>query len=126
MYKSKQFNVVGQRPPTSHRSQPILKQRSRWISPSLLACIPLTALIVVVWSFAASAQDAEPLTPEDVQGALNMIWVLVASILVIFMNAGFAMLETGFCRQKNAVNILAKNLIVFAIAPLAIGPLDFL
>ncbi len=35
------------------------------------------------------------------------------------MNAGFGMLEAGFCRQKNAVNILAKNLIVFAIATLA-------
>lgn len=34
------------------------------------------------------------------------------------MNAGFGMLETGFCRHKNAVNILAKNLIVFAIATL--------
>ena len=35
------------------------------------------------------------------------------------MNAGFGMLEAGFCRQKNAVNILAKNLIVFGIATLA-------
>jgi len=47
------------------------------------------------------------------------MWVLIASILVIFMNAGFCMLETGFCRQKNAVNILSKNLIVFAIATIA-------
>jgi len=37
-------------------------------------------------------------------------------VLVIFMNAGFAMVEAGMCRQKNAVNILAKNLIVFALA----------
>jgi Amt family ammonium transporter len=35
------------------------------------------------------------------------------------MNAGFAMLEAGFCRQKNAVNILAKNLIVFGVAVIA-------
>ena len=32
------------------------------------------------------------------------------------MNAGFAMVEAGMCRQKNAVNILAKNLFVFALA----------
>jgi Amt family ammonium transporter len=40
-------------------------------------------------------------------------------MLVIFMNAGFAMVEAGLCRQKNAVNILAKNLIVFALAATA-------
>jgi Amt family ammonium transporter len=89
------------------------------LSPYWLACIPLTAIIVVVWNTAAIAQDSAPPTPEELQGTLNAIWVLIASILVIFMNAGFGMLETGFCRQKNAVNILAKNLIVFALATVA-------
>jgi Amt family ammonium transporter len=46
----------------------------------------------------------------------NNLWLLVATILVIFMNAGFAMVEAGMCRSKNAVNILAKNLFVFALA----------
>ncbi|BAU65175.1 ammonium transporter [Stanieria sp. NIES-3757] len=97
----------------------------RFFSPYWLACIPLAAIIVVVWNTAAVAQDAEALTPEQVQGALNATWVLIAAILVIFMNAGFAMLETGFCRQKNAVNILAKNLIVFALATLAYWAIGF-
>lgn len=97
----------------------------KYFSPYWLACIPLAALIVVVWNTAAVAQDAEALTPEQVQGALNATWILIASILVIFMNAGFAMLETGFCRQKNAVNILAKNLIVFALATLAYWAIGF-
>jgi Amt family ammonium transporter len=101
-------------------------QHSRWLSPTWLACIPLTAIIVGVWSFAAVAQtDAPPLTAEMVQGYLNVAWVLVASILVIFMNAGFCMLETGFCRQKNAVNVLAKNLIVFALATLIFWAFGF-
>ena len=47
---------------------------------------------------------------------MTSIFLLIASVLVIFMNAGFGMLETGFCRQKNAVNSLSKNLIVLAIA----------
>ena len=89
------------------------------INPVWLACVPLSAIIFVVWNTAVQAQDAKPLTPEDVQNALNTIWVLIASILVIFMNAGFAMLETGFCRQKNAVNVLAKNLIVFALSTIS-------
>ncbi len=51
--------------------------------------------------------------------AVDTIWVVVTAALVFFMNAGFAMLETGLCRAKNAVNILAKNVIVFSIASLA-------
>ncbi len=101
-------------------------QHSRWFSPTWFACIPLTAIIVGLWSLAANAQaPTEPLTPEMVQGYLNTAWVLVASILVIFMNAGFCMLETGFCRQKNAVNVLAKNLIVFALATLIFWAFGF-
>ncbi|HIK44307.1 MAG TPA: ammonium transporter, partial [Leptolyngbyaceae cyanobacterium M65_K2018_010] len=82
-----------------------------------VACIPLALSILAVWGMAAHAQDE--LTAEDVQVVLNNIWVTIAAFLVIFMNAGFAMVETGFARQKNAVNILSKNLIVFALATLA-------
>ena len=75
------------------------------------ACIPLSALIVVVWNTASQAQGLDgPETLEEVKVILDTIFLLVCSILVIFMNAGFGMLETGFCRQKNAVNILAKKL----------------
>ncbi|WP_308254553.1 ammonium transporter [Geminocystis sp. GBBB08] len=86
-------------------------------SPYQLACIPLTALIFVVWNMAANAQGFGQ--PEDVgqlKIILDSVFLLITGTLVVFMNAGFAMLETGFCRQKNAVNVLAKNLIVFAIA----------
>ncbi len=84
-----------------------------------VACIPLVALIVVLWNAAAVAQDAPPIEAPEVKVILDSIFLLIASVLVIFMNAGFGMLEAGFCRQKNAVNILAKNLIVFAIATIA-------
>ncbi len=47
--------------------------------------------------------------------AVNTIWVLVASALVFFMQAGFAMVETGFTRAKNAGNIIMKNLMDFCI-----------
>lgn len=49
----------------------------------------------------------------------DTMWTLVTAMLVFFMNAGFGMLETGFARQKNAVNILSKNFIVFAISSVA-------
>ncbi|PPT07526.1 Ammonium transporter [Geitlerinema sp. FC II] len=96
-----------------------------------LACIPLAALIVAVSDLAATAADPqaieipETLDADYVQGVLNTVWILVASVLVIFMNAGFGMLETGLCRQKNAVNILSKNLIVFALATVAYWAFGF-
>ncbi len=107
-----------------------IKAITRQFSTPLLLCIPLAALIVVLWHGAVVAQDkttmAETATDvETLQGYLNTIWVLVAAILVIFMNAGFGMLETGLCRQKNAVNILAKNLIVFALATVAFWAIGY-
>jgi Amt family ammonium transporter len=51
--------------------------------------------------------------------SVNTLWVLVGSALVFFMQAGFAMVETGFTRAKNAGNIIMKNLMDFCIgAPL--------
>jgi len=55
----------------------------------------------------------------DLKIAADTVWTLIAAMLVFFMNLGFAMVESGLCRQKNCVNILAKNFIVFACASLS-------
>ena len=47
--------------------------------------------------------------------SVNTTWVLVGAALVFFMQAGFAMVETGFTRAKNAGNIIMKNLMDFCI-----------
>ncbi|MBD2017356.1 ammonium transporter [Microcoleus sp. FACHB-53] len=97
------------------------------LSPSWKACIPLASIIFLVWSYAAVAQ-APPSTEEQLANlkvGLDTMWVMVAAMLVFFMNAGFCMLETGFCRQKNAVNVLAKNLIVFALSSIAFWVIGF-
>ena len=57
--------------------------------------------------------------------ALDTLWVILAACLVFFMNAGFGMLETGFCRSKNAVNILAKNFVVFSVSAIAFWAVGF-
>jgi Amt family ammonium transporter len=65
------------------------------------------------------AADVHAKTAEELTVALDTIWVLVTASLVFFMNLGFALVESGFCRAKNTVNILSKNFIVFAISCLA-------
>jgi Amt family ammonium transporter len=55
----------------------------------------------------------------DVQVALDTVWVLLAGMLVFFMNLGFGLVESGFARAKNTVNIISKNFIVFSISTIA-------
>jgi len=52
---------------------------------------------------------------ETVSKSLDTVWVLLAASLVFFMQAGFALVESGFTRAKNSVNIIMKNLMDFAI-----------
>ena len=47
--------------------------------------------------------------------AVDTLWILLAVILMFMMQAGFAMLETGFTRAKNAGNIAMKNLLDFVV-----------
>jgi ammonium transporter, Amt family len=63
----------------------------------------------------ADASPAQSRTLDMLVPALNMAWVLVCGFLVMFMQVGFAMLETGFTRAKNAVNTMAMNLIIYPI-----------
>jgi Amt family ammonium transporter len=78
-----------------------------------MACVPLALFGLGVFTLSAHAAELPELTAAFLA---NNMFVFFCAILVIFMNAGFAMVEAGLCRQKNAVNILTKNLIVFALA----------
>ena len=53
------------------------------------------------------------------QTAINIVWTLIAAFLVFFMQAGFAMVETGLTRAKNASNIMMKNLMDFCFGSIA-------
>jgi len=73
--------------------------------------------------------DPKKMTPEDVASRLdavaqsssrnffsiNFVWVLVAGFLVIFMQAGFALVETGLCRAKNAAHTMSMNFLVYGL-----------
>ncbi len=62
---------------------------------------------------------------ELVQTHANYLWTLLAAALVFFMQAGFAMVEAGFTRAKNAINIMMKNMMDFSIGSLIFWALGF-
>lgn len=64
-------------------------------------------------------------TATDIASSIDTIWVLFAAILVFFMQAGFALVEAGFTRQKNTVNIMTKNIIDFSIGSILFWLIGF-
>lgn len=83
----------------------------------VLLFLPLLLLI----SVNASAQT----TAESNAIAIDTIWVLLGTVLVFFMQAGFTMVEAGFTRAKNAGNIIMKNLLDFAAGSLIYWAIGF-
>ena len=59
------------------------------------------------------------------QDNINIVWTVIAAFLVFFMQAGFAMVESGFTRAKNTVNIVMKNLMDFSIGTLSFFIIGF-
>ena len=57
--------------------------------------------------------------------SVDTLWVLLGTVLVFFMQAGFAMVETGFTRAKNAGNIIMKNLMDFCLGSAAFWIIGF-
>ena len=79
--------------------------------PGILAAAALSTLVLAA---PVRAQEVG-----DLKIAADTMWVLITAALVFFMNLGFALVESGFCRSKNTVNILSKNFIVFAVSSLS-------
>jgi Amt family ammonium transporter len=80
-----------------------------------LLAVPLTAS-------AAFGQEVEPIydstyipAPSDIGISLNLLWVVIGAVLVIFMQAGFALVETGFTRAKHAAHVMSTNFTVFGL-----------
>ncbi len=80
------------------------------------AVASVSAANVSAASAVAVTQEALDALKSSMQVGVDTAWVLFTAFLVFFMNLGFAMVESGLCRAKNTVNILAKNFIVFALS----------
>ncbi len=79
----------------------------------------LLILLTSFYTVTTLSADDTNIDIKTLSVALDTFWVLFAAFLVFFMNLGFAMVETGLCRTKNAVNILTKNFIVFAVSSIS-------
>ena len=87
----------------------------------MLRRILLLTTVLFMFPLVAWAADEAPTIASNaeaikaVQTHADYVWTLVAAALVFFMQAGFAMVEAGFTRAKNAVNIIMKNLMDFSM-----------
>ena len=99
--------------------------RSIWTKRSLIGAA-FAALMVLAGTSSALAADprggslgtvTEKVTHTDF--ALNLLWVVIGAVLVIFMQAGFALVETGFCRAKHAAHVVTTNFAIFGLAFIA-------
>ena len=94
-------------------------------------CIPLTAILVLISHGVVSAQVANtvgetvPVTMSKLQGSINTLWMILATLLVTIAYGGFAFLNAGFSRYKNVVNALAINLLTFIITTFVFGSFGF-
>ncbi len=79
------------------------------------AAMALAAFLVLPGAALAQGQGAI----DTVKGELDITWVMVACVLVLFMQAGFLLLEIGFSRQKNVGTGVAKVLINLGVVTLA-------
>ena len=89
----------------------------------LFVGIVLTLVMVSTGPAFAESTNAEAsaveVVKEELQHNINIVWTCIAAFLVFFMQPGFAMVECGFTRAKNAVNILMKNLMDFSVGTIA-------
>ena len=103
--------------------------RKKWIITSaVLALLMILCMSPIAFAADPAAKvsvesNAEAIHDKGV--VLDTVWVLMAAILVMFMQAGFALLESGFTRSKNAVNILMKNLMDFSFGTLCYWMVGF-
>ncbi|RAK11799.1 ammonium transporter [Halanaerobium saccharolyticum] len=95
---------------------------SRVMKSKFMQTILMTLTLVGLFSGLAFAQDGQAAANAI---AIDTIWTLIAAFLVFFMQAGFAMVEAGFTRAKNAGNIIMKNMMDFASGSLVYWAVGF-
>src|SRR5438034_11612937 len=87
--------------------------------------LTISVLLCLAWPAAAMAADADQTAHQAAGVGADTVWVIVAAVLVMFMQAGFAMLEVGFSRMKNVGTVVAKVITNFSVASIAYWGVGF-
>ena len=90
----------------------------RNVALTLIVCLT----VVLVCTPASAAQDEKI---DQTKVAMDTVWVIIAAAMVMFMQAGFGLVETGFTQAKNACNIIMKNLMDFSVGSIAYWAVGF-
>jgi Amt family ammonium transporter len=94
------------------------ERRGAGLSPGRKVGIGLAVATSVILATpgAAGAQDIDPAEAVSSLGQqTNLLWIVIGAVLVIFMQAGFALVETGFCRAKHAAHVVSTNFAIFGL-----------
>ncbi len=91
----------------------------------IISIVSLLAATSLGWAEETPTAISNKEAIDLVQTHANFMWTLVAACLVFFMQAGFAMVEAGFTRAKNVINIMMKNLMDFSMGTLAFWAVGF-
>ncbi|TDA69908.1 MAG: ammonium transporter [Clostridia bacterium] len=112
-----------------------MRSRTRIILPLVITLVTLAGLAFNAWAAPGDPSGALTGTIKDIPAAqtgaptlqeiaaqvgknrigINMVWTLLTGFLVFFFQAGFALVETGFTRAKNALHTMSMNFIVFLV-----------
>ena len=102
------------------RSSALTEERkSHEVKKKALLAVPGGVAIALLAAGPAFGQEFDPSkTTTDVYDlavSTNLLWVVIGAVLVIFMQAGFALVETGFCRAKHAAHVVSTNFAIFGL-----------
>jgi Amt family ammonium transporter len=92
------------------KSRPLLRVAKRATIATMV-----TAVVLLVTSQFAWAQDATTEATDKLGIDINLLWTVIGAVLVIFMQAGFALVETGFCRAKHSAHVVSTNFAIFGL-----------
>jgi ammonium transporter, Amt family len=85
---------------------------------TVIAVIAVALVLVTnigAWALDPSTDVNLKFTSQNTALGLNNLWIIVSAVLVIFMQAGFALVETGFCRAKHAAHVVSTNFAIFGL-----------
>ncbi len=81
-----------------------------------LTTATVLATSAIAWADSTGANlGTSPDKPTHTDYGVNLLWIVLGAVLVIFMQAGFALVETGFCRAKHAAHVVATNFAIFGL-----------